>query len=154
MKAVVQRVSSASVTINNKVVGEIGKGLLVLLGVGKGDTQKEVAYLADKLLGLRIFEDENGTMNLSVLDIGGEILLVSLTLYGDVRKGKRPSFTEAAREAEALYEAMKQKLSEQINVSAESWRGYEGSACERRSCNYYSGKRIILAACGVLNQRR
>ncbi|NLB62227.1 MAG: D-tyrosyl-tRNA(Tyr) deacylase [Clostridiales bacterium] len=119
MKAVIQRVTSASVTIDKKVVGEIEKGLLVLLGVGKGDSVREVKYLTDKILGLRIFEDENNKMNLSVLDVGGEILLVSqFTLYGDARKGKRPSFTDAAppNEAEALYEAMKQEMRSQINV--------------------------------------
>lgn len=119
MKALIQRVTSASVTIDSQIVGEIKKGLLVLLGVGKGDSVREVKYLTDKILGLRIFEDENNKMNLSVMDIGGEILLVSqFTLYGDARKGKRPSFTDAAppNEAEALYEAMKQEMRSQINV--------------------------------------
>ena len=96
MRAVVQRVSKASVTVENEIVGEIHKGLMVLLGVGKEDTEKDLDYLIEKTLGLRIFEDENGKMNLSLLDIEGELLVVSqFTLYGDARKGKRPSFTDS-----------------------------------------------------------
>lgn len=107
MRAVVQRVSSASVSVDGQVVGEIGLGLLVLLGVSVGDVQADADYLAEKIIGLRIFEDGAGRMNLSVADVGGSLLTVSqFTLYGDVRRGKRPSFDEAARpeQARVLYE--------------------------------------------------
>ena len=97
MRAVLTRVKSASVTIDGKVNGKIGRGFLILLGVGPNDTEAECRYLAEKALGLRIFEDENGKMNLGLDAIGGEVLVVSqFTLYGNCRKGRRPSFTEAA----------------------------------------------------------
>ena len=111
MRAVIQRVSRCRVTVEGKVVGEIGQGLMVLLGVAKTDNDTNADYLAEKILGLRVFEDAEGKMNLSVQSLGGgtsgEILVVSqFTLYGDVRRGKRPSFDEAARpeEARRLYE--------------------------------------------------
>ena len=107
MRAVVQRVRRCRVVVESKTVGEIGAGLLVLLGVGKTDTETTADYLAEKVLGLRIFEDADEKMNLSVQDIGGEVLVVSqFTLYGDVRRGKRPSFDGAAHpeEARRLYE--------------------------------------------------
>ncbi|WP_028314188.1 D-aminoacyl-tRNA deacylase [Desulfatibacillum aliphaticivorans] len=107
MRAVVQRVKSARVKVNGKSVGAINKGLLVLLGVAPEDTSKEVEYLAKKIVGLRIFEDDNGKMNLSLDEVGGEMLVVSqFTLYGDCRKGRRPSFVGAAPPelAEKLYE--------------------------------------------------
>lgn len=103
MRAVLQRVRRCKVTVESNVVGEIGAGLLVLLGVAKEDTETAADYLAQKVLGLRIFEDAEEKMNLSVMDIRGEVLVVSqFTLYGDVRKGKRPSFDAAARPGEAL----------------------------------------------------
>jgi D-tyrosyl-tRNA(Tyr) deacylase len=107
MRAVVQRVSRARVTVNDSTTGEIGLGLLVLLGVGRDDTETDATYLAEKIIGLRIFEDENGKMNRSVQDAGGSVLAVSqFTLYGDVRRGKRPSFDAAAppEHARRLYE--------------------------------------------------
>ncbi len=107
MRAVVQRVTQASVEVENQCVGRIEAGLLVLLGVQKGDSGQDVEYMADKISGLRIFPDEEGRMNRSVLDIGGSVLMVSqFTLFGDVRKGRRPSFTEAAdpETADKLYE--------------------------------------------------
>jgi D-tyrosyl-tRNA(Tyr) deacylase len=107
MRAVVQRVSRAKVTVAEEITGEIGIGLLVLLGVGHDDNEAGADYLADKIIGLRIFEDDAGKMNRSVTDAGGAILVVSqFTLYGDVRKGKRPSFDRAAspQKARALYE--------------------------------------------------
>ena len=107
MRAVVQRVSRASVKVENEITGEIELGLLVLLGVEEQDTPADADYLADKIAGLRIFEDADGKMNLSVTDAGGAILSVSqFTLYGDVRRGKRPSFDQAARpkQAKELYE--------------------------------------------------
>ena len=107
MRAVVQRVTRASVTVDNELTGEIGHGLLVLLGVAGDDTESDADYLADKIARLRIFEDEAGKMNLSVVDAGGAVLAVSqFTLYGDVRRGKRPSFDAAARpeRARELYE--------------------------------------------------
>lgn len=113
MRAVVQRVTEASVTVEGKTVGSIGSGLMVLLGVEQGDMEKDGAYLAEKLAGLRIFEDDHEKMNLSVQQVGGSILLVSqFTLLGDVRHGKRPSFTQAAppREADALYEDLADRL--------------------------------------------
>ena len=97
MRAVLTRVKSASVTIDGSVVGKIGKGFLILLGVGPEDTEEKCRYLAEKALGLRVFEDENGKMNLGLSDVGGEVLVVSqFTLYGNCRKGRRPSFTDAA----------------------------------------------------------
>ena len=97
MRAVLTRVKSASVVIDGKVNGKIGRGFLILLGVGPEDTEKECKYLAEKALGLRIFTDENDKMNLGLADIGGEVLVVSqFTLYGNCRKGRRPSFAEAA----------------------------------------------------------
>ena len=97
MRAVLTRVKSASVTIDGQVVGSIGKGFLILLGVGPEDTSKQCRYLAEKALGLRIFEDENGKMNLGLDQVDGQVLVVSqFTLYGNCRKGRRPSFVEAA----------------------------------------------------------
>jgi D-tyrosyl-tRNA(Tyr) deacylase len=113
MRAVVQRVSRAKVTVNEFVCGEIGLGLLVLLGVGKEDAEVDAVYLAEKVAGLRIFEDENGKMNRSLQDVGGSVLAVSqFTLYGDVRKGKRPSFDDAAppEPAKRLYELFVQQI--------------------------------------------
>lgn len=107
MRSVVQRVKHASVTVNGEKVGTIAAGLLVLLAVGQEDGADDISWMADKIVGLRIFEDQGGKMNCSVMDVGGEILLVSqFTLYGDCRKGKRPSFSTAAppEMARALFE--------------------------------------------------
>jgi D-tyrosyl-tRNA(Tyr) deacylase len=107
MRAVVQRVSRASVRVGDEITGAIEKGLLVLLGVGQEDSDVDADYLAEKVAGLRIFEDEAGKMNLGVADVGGAVLAVSqFTLFGDVRRGKRPSFDAAARpeRARELYE--------------------------------------------------
>ena len=107
MRAVIQRVSRAKVSVDSEIIGEIGNGLLVLLGVSKEDSEKDSLYLLEKTLNLRIFEDADDKMNLSLLDISGELLVVSqFTLYGDARKGRRPSFIEAATplEANRLYE--------------------------------------------------
>ena len=106
MRAVVQRVTESSVSVDDKITGQIGKGLMVLIGVEEGDTEKDADYIARKVAALRVFDDEDGVMNLSVQDIGGEILAVSqFTLLGDVRKGNRPSYFQAAgpEEADALY---------------------------------------------------
>ena len=113
MRAVVQRVSRAKVTVSGKIAGEIGRGLLVLLGVGAADARADADYLAEKTIGLRIFEDSGGKMNLSVAEAGGAVLVVSqFTLYGDVRRGKRPSFDAAAppQPARELYEYFVEKI--------------------------------------------
>jgi D-aminoacyl-tRNA deacylase len=107
MRAVIQRVTEARVEVNGEVTGTIGKGLLVLLGVGKGDTEPDADWMLDKILNLRIFEDEAGKMNLSLLDVRGGLLVVSqFTLYGDTKRGRRPGFDQAARpdDARLLYE--------------------------------------------------
>ena len=107
MRAVLTRVNSASVTIDGEIAGKIGKGFLILLGVGPEDTEEHCRYLAQKALGLRVFEDENGKMNLGLESVGGQVLVVSqFTLYGNCRKGRRPSFADAADPAlgERLYE--------------------------------------------------
>ena len=113
MRAVVQRVSRCRVTVEGNLTGEIGAGLLVLLGVNKSDAEAAADYLAEKIVGLRVFEDPEGKMNLSVQETGGAVLVVAqFTLYGDVRRGKRPSFDAAARpeEAKRLYEYFVTKL--------------------------------------------
>jgi len=113
MRAVVQRVSRAKVTVNGELTGEIGPGLLVLLGVGQEDTEADAIYLAEKIAGLRVFEDDQGKMNRSVQDAGGSVLAVSqFTLYGDVRRGKRPSFDAAAppEKARQLYESFVEQI--------------------------------------------
>ena len=106
MRVVLQRVREASVEVEGKTVGKIGKGLVLLIGITTRDSEKEVGYLSDKCVNLRIFEDAQGKMNLSALEVGAEVLVISqFTLYGDTRKGRRPSFTEALEpvEAEKLY---------------------------------------------------
>lgn len=106
MRAVVQRVTSSKVVVDDKIIGEIGKGLNILIGISKEDTEEDLLYLRDKIINLRIFEDENDKMNLSLLDVKGEILAISqFTLYGDCRKGRRPNFMEAegGDKAKALY---------------------------------------------------
>lgn len=113
MRAVVQRVSRAKVTVNGEITGEIGLGLLVLLGVGRDDSEADADYLATKICGLRIFEDDAGKMNLGLADVGGSVLAVSqFTLYADVRRGKRPSFDEAAppEKARQLYEFFVERI--------------------------------------------
>ncbi|MBR4067047.1 MAG: D-tyrosyl-tRNA(Tyr) deacylase [Clostridia bacterium] len=115
MRAVIQRVKESSVAIDGQTVGQCGHGLMVLIGVENGDTDKDMAYIADKVPNLRIFEDDNGKMNLSLMDMGGQILAISqFTLLGDARGGRRPSFTAAARPDTAvpLYDAL-----------VEKWRG-------------------------------
>ena len=113
MRAVVQRVKRAQVTVNGEITGKIDRGLLVFVGVARNDAEGDANYLADKVIGLRVFEDENGKMNLAAGDVGGEILAVSqFTLFGDVRRGKRPSFDEAAppQRARELYEYFAQRI--------------------------------------------
>ncbi|NLZ49599.1 MAG: D-tyrosyl-tRNA(Tyr) deacylase [Clostridiales bacterium] len=124
MRAVVQRVTSSNVKVGGAIVGEIGKGIMVLIGISKDDTMEDIIYTKDKLINLRIFEDSEGKMNLSLKDIGGELLIVSqFTLYGDCRKGRRPNFMEAlsGEEANKLYEAFveeckKEELTVQTGV--------------------------------------
>jgi len=121
MRAVVQRVSQASVSVDGECVGSIGRGLLVLLGVSNKDTANDVRYSVEKTLNLRIFDDNDGKMNLSLLDVEGELLVVSqFTLYGDTRRGRRPSFIDAAapEEANRLYESFVDECRKQTgNVS-------------------------------------
>jgi D-tyrosyl-tRNA(Tyr) deacylase len=113
MRAVVQRVSRARVTVQGEITGKIGRGLLVLIGIGSADTEADAAYLAGKIAGLRIFDDDQGKMNLSLSDLGGSVLAVSqFTLYGDVRHGRRPSFDAAAppEKARTLYEYFVERI--------------------------------------------
>jgi D-tyrosyl-tRNA(Tyr) deacylase len=117
MRAVLQRVSQARVTVGDKIVGEIEKGILVLLGISKIDSEKEATYLLEKIVNLRIFEDSTGKMNFSLRDIDGEILIVSqFTLYGDARKGRRPSYIKAAppEKADEIYQYFISEAKKQI----------------------------------------
>ena len=119
MKLVVQRVKNAKVEVENKVVGKIGTGYMVLIGIGPEDTEKEADYLAKKLINLRVFEDENGKMNLNIKQVGGELLIISqFTLYADCSHGNRPSFIGAAKpeKANELYEYFCKKCSEEVHV--------------------------------------
>ena len=119
MRFVIQRVTEASVMVDGQVLGEIGKGFLVLIGVGKDDTTKEADCLVKKMTGLRIFEDENGKTNLSLSDVGGSLLLISqFTLYADCKKGNRPSFINAGKPdmANEMYEYIISKCKEEIEV--------------------------------------
>ncbi|OQY09447.1 MAG: D-tyrosyl-tRNA(Tyr) deacylase [Marinitoga sp. 4572_148] len=123
MRAVVQRVLEAHVNVSGETVGKIDKGILVLLGVGQNDTEKDIEWLADKVLNLRIFEDENDKMNLSLLDIKGEILVVSqFTLYGDCRKGRRPSYSSAAKpdKGNEYYEKFVKYIKDTYDVKVET----------------------------------
>ena len=128
MRACIQRVSRADVTIDGEVTGQIGRGLVVLLGVAHDDGQGQVDWLADKIVGLRIFEDDDGKMNRSLAEVGGAMLVVSqFTLYGDSRKGRRPSFTDAAPPelAEQLYEAFVESVRAQgIEVTTGRFRAH------------------------------
>ena len=135
MRAVLTRVSSASVAIDGEVVGKIGKGFLILLGVGPEDNEEHCKYLAQKALGLRVFEDENGKMNLGLEQVGGEVLVVSqFTLYGNCRKGRRPSFIEAAPPelGNRLYE---QFLTECENLGFPPQHGQFGADMQVASVN-------------------
>ena len=135
MRALIQRVSRASVTVDEKVVGEIGKGLLIFLGIGLEDTQNTVITLVDKIVQLRIFSDEQGKMNLSLLDVQGEVLVVSqFTLHADVRRGRRPGFTKAAPPSIAipLYELFKETC-KNYALTVES--GVFGAMMQVELCN-------------------
>jgi len=135
VRAVFQRVTSAKVVVGGEVVSSIGAGALILLGVGKGDTAKDAAYMADKLAGLRVFSDEHGKMNLSLLDTGGEAMVVSqFTLYGDVKKGKRPGFDGAAdpKVGEELYLEVVRRMNE-LGVPTKT--GVFGAHMQVELCN-------------------
>jgi len=134
MRAVIQRVTSAEVMVDGRSVGAIGRGLLVFVGVAETDTARDAAVLADKVVGLRVFQDGEGRMNRSVADVDGEVLLVSqFTLYGDVRRGRRPSFTRAARpeDAEPLIQEMERLIGSAVPVST----GRFGAQMEVRLVN-------------------
>ncbi|MDM8534454.1 D-aminoacyl-tRNA deacylase [Clostridiaceae bacterium HSG29] len=123
MRAVVQRVSSSSVKVDGKIVGSIDKGLNILLGIENEDNENDVKYLADKIINLRIFEDENDKMNLSILDKSGEVLVISqFTLQGDCRKGRRPSFINAARpeKAKKLYDDFLKYIANEYKLKVEA----------------------------------
>lgn len=123
MKALVQRVSRAKVTVKGRVVGKIEKGLLVFLGVSESDDKEEITYISDKIINLRLFEDENEKMNLSLLDTKNQILVVSqFTLYGNCEKGRRPSFTEAANplKAEQIYDEFIKYISIRYEIDVQS----------------------------------
>ncbi len=135
MRAVVQRVLQSRVEANGRIIGQIDRGLLVYLGVGTTDTPKDAQYMADKLVNLRIFADDAGKMNRSVLDVGGSILLISnFTLHGDCRKGRRPGFDGAAEavQAEKLYEEVGRLIAE---MGAEVEKGAFGEHMEVSSIN-------------------
>lgn len=128
MKLVIQRVTHASVTVDNNVIGKIGKGYMVLIGVSDTDTEEIADKMVDKMIKLRIFEDENGKTNLSLADVGGELLLISqFTLYANCKKGKRPSFIEAGApdHANALYEYIIEKCKERVDVVEQGEFGAE-----------------------------
>lgn len=128
MKLVIQRVTHASVTVDNNVIGKIGKGYMVLIGVSDTDTKEIADKMLDKMIKLRIFEDENGKTNLSLADVGGELLLISqFTLYANCKKGNRPSFIEAGSpdHANALYEYIIEKCKERIDVVEQGEFGAE-----------------------------
>lgn len=136
MRALLQRVSHASVTVDKEIVGKIGRGLLVLLGVGQDDSETQIKPLVDKIVNLRIFGDEAGKMNRSLLDIEGEILVISqFTLYADTRRGRRPGFSGAGspEQAEALYERFKTVLKTSYNLKVAS--GIFGASMEIDLCN-------------------
>ncbi|OPJ63587.1 D-aminoacyl-tRNA deacylase [Clostridium oryzae] len=121
MRAVVQRVKSANVTVNDEVIGKIEKGFMVLLGISKTDTEEDIKYIKDKIVNLRVFEDDNEKMNLSLRDVNGELLIVSqFTLYGDCRKGRRPNFMEALSgdEAEKLYDIFVAQCKAEVQIVA------------------------------------
>ncbi|MCP4196643.1 MAG: D-tyrosyl-tRNA(Tyr) deacylase [Proteobacteria bacterium] len=148
MRAVVERVINARVTVDDRDVGHIGKGLLVYLGIGKDDTDKDLEYLAAKTAGLRIFRDRAGAMNRSVVEVGGEALVISqFTLYGDVRRGRRPSFVTAMEpaSAEAMYERYVKCL-EELGVPCA--RGVFGAMMEVHAVN--DGPVTILLDSGKL----
>ncbi|MGE5579564.1 MAG: D-aminoacyl-tRNA deacylase [Bacillota bacterium] len=135
MRAVFQRVTRAKVSVDGQVVSSIGPGALILLAVGKEDTEKDVAYTADKLVGLRVFSDEGGKMNKSLLDIGGEAIVVSqFTLYGDVKKGKRPGFDGAAppETGDRLYQQVVARMRE---LGVPTGTGVFGAHMEVELCN-------------------
>ena len=154
MRAVVQRVSRARVVIDGQTVGEIGRGLLVLLGVTHGDTAEAAAWLADKVVGLRIFNDADGKMNRGVADVGGGVLVVSqFTLYGDCRKGRRPSFIDAAPPEIAipLYEAFVNGDQGAGRAGGDgALRGHDaGRVGQRRTGDADRGQQLtVAAACG------
>lgn len=123
MKVVVQRVKSASVEVDNEIIGSINQGLLLLVGIHHDDTEEQLKWMCNKILKLRVFEDEDDKMNLSVQDVEGEILVISqFTLYGDAKKGTRPSYIEAARpeKAEPMYEEMIQFFKSQSNLKIQT----------------------------------
>ena len=136
MRAVVQRVSRAAVKVDGELTGEIARGLLVLLGVAQDDSEADADYLAEKVAGLRVFEDDAGKMNLNVAEVGGAVLVVSqFTLFGDVRRGKRPSFDAAARpeQAKALYEYFVERI-RALGLRCETGRFQEMMEVELINC--------------------